>query len=191
MEKLILEENQNQNQISKAKSSSSCVLDNSKLWDCGSTLYDSFELNSFKRQLDSAIANCPRTLSMSHLPERRFPLQPLPEQQPPTSSIISKKPFKISRSLQKFLRSFFKSSSNKSTISSTNNNTALLQVSKVPDKNSKERFYVLYDKSGPVLSTIPEVPEFEIGALSPEISSLVRRSASERFTATAIGISCT
>jgi hypothetical protein len=61
----------------------------------------------------------------------------------------------------------------------------------VLEKYSKERFYVVYDESGSVLSTIPEVPEFEIGSLSPEISSLVvQRSASERFTTTAIGIAC-
>ncbi|XP_027362072.1 uncharacterized protein LOC113869795 [Abrus precatorius] len=172
MEKLS-EENQKQNQNQFSATNSSPLYDNSELWDCGSTLYDSFELNSFKRQLDSAIANSPRTLSMSHLPERRrLPLAP-------NSSVMPRKSFNISRSFQKFLRSVFKSN-NKST-------TASFQGT---DKYSKESFYVVYDKSGPVLSTIPEVPEFEIGALSPEISSLVRRSASERFTATAIGVSC-
>ncbi|KAL5168002.1 hypothetical protein HKD37_11G030258 [Glycine soja] len=150
------------------------------VWDCGSTLYDSFELNSFKRQLDSAIANSPisRTLSMPHLPERS--LHALSEQ---PATVMSRKSFKISRSFQKLLRSVFKSN-NKSTTTSTSLSF------QVPEKYSRERFYVVYDKSGPVLSTIPEVPEFEIGALSPEISSFVRRSASERFTPTAIGVSC-
>lgn len=153
----------------------------SNLWDCGSTLYDSFELNSFKRQLDSAIANSPisRTLSMPHLPERS--LHALSDQQPAT--VMSRKSFKISRSFQKLLRSVFKSNSKSST-------TTTSLSFQVPEKYSRERFYVVYDKSGPVLSTIPEVPEFEIGALSPEISSFVRRSASERFTPTAIGVSC-
>ncbi|KAJ1386072.1 hypothetical protein SESBI_41114 [Sesbania bispinosa] len=148
---------------------------NSNMWDCGSTLYDSFELNSFKRQLDSAIANSHRTLSMSRLPERRVLLPLQPEQQTPST----RKPFKITRSFQKFIRSVFKSN-NKS-----NTTTSNFQVA--DNYYTKERFYVVYDKSGPVLSTIPEVPEFEI---SPEISSLVRRSASERFTATKIAIAC-
>ena len=179
MEKLPEEK---QNKISDTKSWSN--YGNTTLWDCGSTLYDSFELNSFKRQLNSAIANTPRTLSMSHLPERRVALFQPPQPQPP-SSVVSKKPFKISRSFQKLLCSVFKPS-NKSTMPSPS--TTSFQV---PDQYSKERFYVVYDKSGPVLSTIPEVPEFEIGPLSPEISSFVGRSASERFAATtAIGISC-
>lgn len=164
---------------------------NNNLWDCGSTLYDSFELNSFKRQLNSAITNSPRTLSMSHLPERRIlPLQPLPQ---PLSAVASKKRFKFSRSFQKFLRSVFKSrnKSTTSTIPAGTSSSSITASFQVPEKYAKERFYVFYDKSGPVLSTIPEVPEFEISALSPEISSLVRRSASERFTATTtIGISC-
>ncbi|KAF7828160.1 putative serine/threonine-protein kinase pats1 [Senna tora] len=153
-----------------------------KLWDCDSTLYDSFELNSFKRQLDSAIANSSRTLSMPHLSDRRvLTLQP-----PPSSTLLSKskKPFKISRSLHKLLRSVFKPNNNKSSRSSSS-------VLEVPAQKSKDRYYVVYDKSGPVLSTIPEVPpEFEnIAAISPEINSFVRaRSASERFTPTSIGI---
>ncbi|RYR58829.1 hypothetical protein Ahy_A05g024698 isoform A [Arachis hypogaea] len=161
---------------------------NTTLWDCGSTLYDSFELKSFNLRLNSAIANSPRTLSMSCLPERRAPIiQPQPHS--------SKKPFNISRSLHKLLRSVFKLNNN------NNNNNNNSNKSMVPEKYSndnKERFYVVYDKSGgPVLSTIPEVPEFEIAASaalssSEEISSsFVSRSASERFAATtAIGISC-
>lgn len=186
MEK-VPEEKENQF-FSESNMKSSSPHGNSSMWDCGSTLYDSFELNSFKRQLDSAIANSHRTLSMSRLPERRR--LPLPEPQRPNSSVTSRKPFKISLPFQKLLRSVFKSSNNKpNNISSTTTGTGATSF-QVPDKYSKERFYVLYDKSGPVLSTIPEGPEFEIGALSPEISSLVKRSASERFTATAIGIAC-
>jgi len=49
----------------------------SHVWDCGSTLYDSFELNSFKRQLDSAIAT--RTFSMSRIPDRQAPPPPPPQ----------------------------------------------------------------------------------------------------------------
>ncbi|KAL1355736.1 hypothetical protein HN51_007723 [Arachis hypogaea] len=174
---------------------------NTTLWDCGSTLYDSFELKSFNLRLNSAIANSPRTLSMSCLPERRAPIiQPQPHS--------SKKPFNISRSLHKLLRSVFKlnnnnnnnnNNSNKSMVSTSSMiSSSFVQVPEKYSNDNKERFYVVYDKSGgPVLSTIPEVPEFEIAASaalssSEEISSsFVSRSASERFAATtAIGISC-
>lgn len=155
-----------------------------KVWDCGSTLYDSFELKSFNRQLDSAIANSTRTLSMPHLSDRRGSDRP----PPPPPSAVSKKPFKISRSLHKLLRSVFRSNNNKSGIKSSSS-TPASPVFEVAQK-SRDRYYVVYDKSGPVLSTIPEVPEFEIASLSPEMSSLIRRSASERFTPTTIGISC-
>ncbi|MED6203540.1 hypothetical protein PIB30_000627 [Stylosanthes scabra] len=182
---------------------------NTTPWDCGSTLYDSFELKSFHLQLNSAIANSPRTLSMSCLPDRRAPIiQPLPHAST-SSSAVSKKPFKISRSLQKLLRSVFKPNNN----SNNNNKSTSSMISssfvQVPEKYSnnnnnnnsdKERFYVVYDKSGgPVLSTIPEVPEFEITSTAPpspeEISSFVSRSASERFAATTaigtgLGIPC-
>uniref|UniRef100_A0A5B7BH69 Uncharacterized protein n=1 Tax=Davidia involucrata TaxID=16924 RepID=A0A5B7BH69_DAVIN len=146
----------------------------SLVWDCGSSLYDSFELKSFERQLDSAIAS--RTLSMPHLPDRRVlpPPLPLPPPQP-----VSKKSSKISRSFQKLLRSVFRPKQS---------NSSLFRV----QERSQDRFYVVYDRSG-VLSTIPEVPETgaEYGGLSPEIkSSLARRTASDRFTATSIGISC-
>lgn len=157
------------------------------VWDCGSNLYDSYELNSFKRQLDSAIANSPRnirTLSMPHLPERCLSLQQQ-QQQPQSTMMCNNKSFKISRSFQKLLRFVFKSN-NKLSISSTRGgNKSTFQVE---EKCSNDRLYVVYDKSDqPVLSTIPELPEFEV----PEITSLVRKSASERFmTTTAIGISC-
>ncbi|KAI9108320.1 hypothetical protein K1719_020511 [Acacia pycnantha] len=159
------------------------------LWDCGSTLYDSFELNSFKRHLDSAIANSARSLSMPHLSDRRLPAQP----PPPPPSTVSKKPFKISRSLHKFLRSVFKLNNhhqqhqhhNNLYKSSSSNSTS--STFEVPHK-SGDRYVVVYDKSGPVLSAIPELPEFEMAKVSPDISSLVKRSASERFTPRTIGI---
>ncbi|CAI8589313.1 unnamed protein product [Vicia faba] len=154
---------------------------NKTVWDCGSTLYDSFELNSFKHQLDSAIN---RSLSMSRLPERRVTVLQKSSLSLSSSSVTSRKPYKISRSFQKFIRSVFKSNNDKSNVSSSSNSL------KVQEKYCNERFYVVYDKSGSVLSTIPEAPEFEIGSLSPEISSLVKRSASERFTTATIGIAC-
>ncbi|KAJ7952124.1 Avr9/Cf-9 rapidly elicited protein [Quillaja saponaria] len=152
------------------------------VWDCGSTLYDSFELNSFNRQLDSAILSSSRTLSMPHLPDRRVPLSQQPQPQPQTTSLHTpKKSSKISRSLHKLLRSVFKPNK-------PNNSSGSFFSGK---EQSKDVFYVVDDKSGSVLSTIPEVPDNEIGKISPEISSLVGRSASERFTtATSVGVSC-
>ncbi|KAF3959729.1 hypothetical protein ACB098_01G143700 [Castanea mollissima] len=140
----------------------------SHVWDCGSTLYDSFELNSFKRQLDSAMAT--RTFSMSRIPDRQAPPPP-----PPQAS-KSKKTSKLSRSLHKFLRSVFKPKPSPSSV---------VRVQDQP----KDGFYFVYDKSG-ALTTIPEAPEIDFSKLSPEVGSLVRKSASERFTATPIGISC-
>ncbi|KAK8472294.1 hypothetical protein PHAVU_002G163200 [Phaseolus vulgaris] len=88
------------------------------LWDCGSTLYDSFELNSFQRQLHSAIVNSSitRTLSMPHLPERS--LHAPPHQPPPPSIAMSRKSFNFSRSFHRLIRSVFKSN-NKSTTTTT------------------------------------------------------------------------
>ncbi|KAG1335167.1 hypothetical protein COCNU_03G012860 [Cocos nucifera] len=71
---------------------------NSLVWDCGSSLYDSFELKSFKRQLDSAIAS--RCLSMPHLSE--------PPPLPPSPVLNPKKHSKFSKSLHKLLRSVFR-----------------------------------------------------------------------------------
>ncbi|KAK1430632.1 hypothetical protein QVD17_13514 [Tagetes erecta] len=69
-----------------------------EVWDCGSSLYDSFELKSLQHQLDFAISA--RTMSMPHL---SHPRQPPP---PP------KKHSKISRSLHKLLRSVFRTKHN-------------------------------------------------------------------------------
>jgi len=182
-QKLLKEEKENKFSVSNYS--------NTTVWDCGSTLYDSFELNSFKHQLDSAIAKSNiinRTLSMSHLREPRVTI--LQKSSSSSSSVMSKKPYKISRSFQKFIRSVFKSSNKKSDVSSSITGTGSSNSFKVHEKYSKECLYMVYDKSGPVLSTIPEVPEFEIGVLSPEVLSLVKRSASERFTTTTIGIAC-
>lgn len=186
MEKQKLSKEEKENKFSVSNYS------NNTVWDCGSTLYDSFELNSFKNQLDSAIANSNiinRTLSMSHLPERRVTVLQKSSSSS-SSSVMSKKPYKISRSFQKFIRSVFKSGNKKSNVSSSITGTSSSNSFKMQEKYSKECLYMVYDKSGPVLSTIPEVPEFEIGVLSPEVFSLVKRSASDRFTTTTIGIAC-
>ncbi|KAL0447782.1 UNVERIFIED_CONTAM: hypothetical protein Slati_1906100 [Sesamum latifolium] len=143
------------------------------LWDCGSSLYDSFELKAFERELDSAIASS-RSLSMPHLPDSR--LAPPP---PPPSS--NKKPSsKISRSLHRLIRSVFRHRNDNSTKGNASFGGGFVQ---------REGFkYVVRDRSA-ALSTIPEGPEFD--GVSPEIRSLVLRTASDRFTtSTSIGIYC-
>lgn len=149
-----------------------------QVWDCGSTLYDSFELNGFKKQLDSAIA-C-RSISMPHLPDNRAPPPPLlkpPSKQPIVAS--SKKP---SKSLAKLIRSFFRRSKKPNFIGS---------LFRLKDQSNKDgsSIYVVYDKSG-ALTTIPELPEIDFGGLSPEIGTLVRRASSERRAPNSIHISC-
>ncbi|CAI9762567.1 unnamed protein product [Fraxinus pennsylvanica] len=142
---------------SRQKEKQSEITKGPPIWDCGSSLYDSFERKAFEKQLDSAITS--RTLSMPHLSDRRL--------QPPATGpqILNKKSSKLSRSFHKLLRSVFRQKHNK----------------------SGDGFYVAYDTSS-TLSTIPEAPEFD--GLSPEIRSLVRRTASDRFTATSIEIYC-
>lgn len=155
------------------------------VWDCGSSLYDSFELKSFERQLDSAISSA-RSLSMPHLTDtRRFPppsshqLYQTHDDQP---QILSKKSSKISRSFNKLMRTLFRTKQSPSTLF------------RVQSQRGHDR---VYDRYG-ALTTIPEVSEnanagdYE-GGFSPEMrsaTSLVERSASERFAATSVGISC-
>ncbi|RLN11297.1 hypothetical protein C2845_PM09G14510 [Panicum miliaceum] len=43
------------------------------VWDCGSALYDSYELATFTRQLDAAVLACGRSLSMPHFPSAAPP----------------------------------------------------------------------------------------------------------------------
>ncbi|KAI9174974.1 hypothetical protein LWI28_025547 [Acer negundo] len=147
----------------------------SLVWDCGSSLYDSFELNSFKRQLDSAMVS--RTQSMPHLSDNHHRSAPLPPQLPlPLPPSVPKKSSsssKISRSIQRLLKSVFKSKQSSSS------------MLKLKDRSN----WILYDKTG-ALTTIPEVPEMDFGGLSPEINSLVRRTASERISAASLAISC-
>ncbi|PSS11328.1 Coiled-coil domain-containing protein [Actinidia chinensis var. chinensis] len=150
--------NQNQKTISRV------------VWDCGSELYDSFELKSFQHQLDSAITS--RTLSMPHLPNHRA------RPPPPAKPTTTKKPSKFSRSFHKLLKSIF----------------GPKQIAGPWYKaqgEAKDKFYVLYDLSG-ALSTIPEGPEsgLDHSGFSPNLKSMVGRSASDRFRPTSIGISC-
>ncbi|XP_022733324.1 uncharacterized protein LOC111287219 [Durio zibethinus] len=146
------------------------------VWDCGSSLYDSFELNSLKRQLDSAIHS--RTMSMPHLVDARAPPPPPPQSTLPPS-VSKKQPSKFSRSIYKLFKSMFKFKQSSS--------SSVLWLK----QRSHEEYYVVYDKTG-ALTTIPEAPEIDYGRLSPEINSLaVKRTASERFTtASTIGFYC-
>ncbi|KAH6804368.1 hypothetical protein C2S51_032615 [Perilla frutescens var. frutescens] len=99
------------------------------IWDCGSSLYDSFELRSFQTQLDSALVS--KTLSMPHLSDSRLP-----------AAVKKKQGSKISRSFQRLIRKVFKPKSSTSSVTVTNK-----------DWISDERFYVVYDDA---ISTIPE-----------------------------------
>ena len=135
----------------------------SRIWDCDSSLYDSFELKSFKRQLDSAIVSSSRTFSMPHLSDLR---------QPPPPPPASKKPSKLSRSFNKLLRSVFRSKPHPQ---------SLFRVQEQP--------FFFYDKSD-ALSTIPEASEIDYAGASPDFNSLVKRSTSDRFSASSLGISC-
>ncbi|KAF8380092.1 hypothetical protein HHK36_027562 [Tetracentron sinense] len=139
----------------------------SLLWDCGSSLYDSFELKSFERQLDMAISS--RTYSMPRLSDPRAP--PAPPQP------VLKRTSKISRSFHKLLRAVFRSKPT---------SDAAIRV----EERSQDGFYVVYDDgSGTTFTTIQEATEKGrdyLGVL-PEFDSIVRRTASERFTATSIG----
>ncbi|KAD4384763.1 hypothetical protein R6Q59_011082 [Mikania micrantha] len=140
-----------------------------ELWDCESSLYDSFELKSFERQLDSAIST--RTMSMPHLSSATTVLRkPPPSDHKPTS----KKHSRITRSINKLLRAVFRPRHNHHHASS----------------RDRQAFYV-YDTSGG-LSTIPELPETvpEFDLLSPEMKSLMTRARSDRFMPTSLGISC-
>ncbi|CAN0908775.1 hypothetical protein LINGRAHAP2_LOCUS25462 [Linum grandiflorum] len=69
------------------------------VWDCESSLYDSFELRSFEKQLSSALTS--RTLSMPHLSSDRV-----------RKKINTTMSSKISKSVQRFLKSVFIARSN-------------------------------------------------------------------------------
>lgn len=142
------------------------------IWDCGSSLYDSFELNSLQKELESALVS--RTLSMPHLSHRRTRTPP----PPPPPPLNKKQPSKVFRSIQRVIRAVFRPKT--SSITAKN--------SSFDEQSRNKGFYVVYDRA-PKFSSIPEVPEFD--ELSPELRSLVRKSASARFTsASSLGITC-
>ncbi|KAJ8649422.1 hypothetical protein MRB53_002445 [Persea americana] len=131
----------------------------SHVWDCDSSLYDSFELRSFKRQLDSAISS--RTLSMPRLLEV----------QRPSPNPIKRRSSKITRSVQKLIRSVFGWKPSSGTVVGH-------------DGWLENGLYVFpprcLGEGG--LPKIPEVHEggIDSGRVSPDFGPIVRRSASER-----------
>ncbi|KAL5718888.1 hypothetical protein ACHQM5_011743 [Ranunculus cassubicifolius] len=150
------------------------------VWDCGSSLYDSFELKSFNQQLDSAIG---RTQSMPHLTDSCLAHQPPPLPPPPRHSSVSpKRSSKISRSFHKFFRTVFRAKSS--------NSSTVYQV----EEQSKDKMYFVYDRSSAGLSTIPESMEQgldHMGRSNDQFNnSRVGRAASARFTTASMGISC-
>ncbi|GAA0169838.1 hypothetical protein LIER_24228 [Lithospermum erythrorhizon] len=144
------------------------------VWDCESSLYDSFELKSFERQLDSAITST-RSLSMPHLTNSTN--QPQSHHHRNQTLLSTKKSWKISRSFYKMIKSFFKTNNKHN---SNNNNIPVYQSFGIYDERRR---------NCEVLTTIPESPEFDV-VLSPEMRSVVTRTSSARFSATSIGISC-
>lgn len=147
-------------------------VDRSKVWDCDSCLYDSFELKSFKRQLDSAIAS--RSLSMPRF-SREVPLPP-----PPVTLSRSTSSRRISRKFHRILRSVFR-----------------LKPELVSASTGGERpvdvHYFMHQSTGGVLPTIPERWEQggDLSSISPEFDSrVIRKTVSERFTGRIAGISC-
>nr|GEX03877.1 hypothetical protein [Tanacetum cinerariifolium] len=139
-----------------------------EVWDCESSLYDSFELKSFERQLDSAISA--RTMSMPHLSSSSIRGQPPPPPAPSNHKPASKKYLRLTRSLNKLLRSVFR-------------------PRHTHHSSSRDQAFYVYDTSS-VLSTIPEIPETvpEFDMLSPDLKSLATRSQSDRFMPTSIGL---
>ncbi|KAF5818867.1 hypothetical protein HanXRQr2_Chr02g0071011 [Helianthus annuus] len=142
-----------------------------KVWDCESSLYDSYELKSFQQQLDSAIST--RTMSMPHLSSSSSLRREPPPPQPFDHNPASKKHSRLTRSFSKLIRSVFRSRHNR-------RNTS-----------TKDEMFFVYDTSS-VLSTISEVPEMvpDFDLLSPDMKSLVTRTRSDRFRPTSLGISC-
>ena len=98
------------------------------LWDCGSSLNDSFELKAFERQLGSAINS--RSMSMPHLSDRCS--------QPSAKKSASKI---IYRSLQRLIWSVFRIRSNSSS-----------------KAGSGEGFFIVYDKSVASISESATLP---------------------------------
>lgn len=147
---------------------------NKKVWDCESTLYDSFELNSFNRQLDSAISSSARSMSMPH----NFPSPP-PSETTSSSSTKKRSSNKISRSLQKLIKSIFRQKQSTTPFKACDYHGV-----------DMDKYYVVFDKQGS-LTTIPESGESTELVGSEINNSLARKTVSERFPPSRLaGISC-
>lgn len=147
-------------------------VDKRKVWDCDSSLYDSFELKSFKRQLDSAIAS--RSLSMPRF-SHEVPLPP-----PPVTVCRSRSSRRISRSFHRIIRSVFRLK------------PGLVSASSEGEK-PVDVHYSMHQSTGGVLPTIPERWEQggDFSSMSTEFDSrVIRKTVSERFTGRIVGISC-
>ncbi|KAM0024151.1 hypothetical protein Hdeb2414_s0022g00612331 [Helianthus debilis subsp. tardiflorus] len=141
-----------------------------QVWDCESSLYDSYELKSFQQQLDSVISA--RTMSMPHLSSSSLRPEP-PAPQPFDHNPASKKHSRLTRSFRKLIRSVFRSRHNR-------RNTS-----------TKDEMFFVYDTSS-ALSTISEVPEMvpDFDLLSPDMKALVTRTRSDRFRPTSLVEMC-
>ncbi|XP_010418491.1 PREDICTED: uncharacterized protein LOC104704066 [Camelina sativa] len=143
------------------------MMKNKKVWDCESTLYDSFELNSFNRQLDSAISSSARSMSMPHLSHT----PPPPPSETTTWSLTKKQqsPNKISRSLGKLIKSMFRQKEESNATFKAGHDRGV----------DMDKYFVVFDKTGS-LTTIPESGE-STEMVGSDINSLVRKTTSERF----------
>ncbi|KAG6481851.1 uncharacterized protein LOC122017331 [Zingiber officinale] len=149
-----------------------------QVWDCGSSLYDSFELNSFMLRLDSAISSS-RCLSMPHSSSSfSSAAAAAASMAQPQSS--RRKRSRLAKSVQKLVQSVLRL--NRS-------------VFGAPRVRSHDQQHAGLYCDGEVLRSgrleaIPEVCEKELAAAasaSPGIDydadATVRKAASERFAA--------
>lgn len=130
-----------------------------RIWDCNSSLYDSFELMSFKRQLDSVILinSVSRCLSMPRLSDLD------PSQQSISQTPKKKKSrCKFSRSVQKLVRSLFRPKTGSTKHLSADGGHAAVPEENVPVKGVD----------------FPTGFEFDFAFGS----AVVRKTVSERFT---------
>lgn len=132
----------------------------SNLWDCDSSLYDSFELRSFRNTLDSAINS--RCLSMPRASDPYLhPIVPAP-----------KKRYRVFRSVHKLIRAVFRLKGS----SSSGVGRTMVDC----------EIYGGY-LSSDGLTTIPEGSE-KGQEPSPEFDPrAVRKTFSERYTSSTVG----
>lgn len=152
------------------------------LWDCESSLYDAVELKSIQRQLNSAILST-RSLSMPRIIHRHCPVCTHATAPAPALSTRFSTSKIVPRTLQKFIRSFFKSKS------SNNDNMTSFEF------DGGSSYVINYQRFG-ALTTIPETPENlcnicinggDDNRLKLENRSLIARSASYKFATAATG----